>query len=102
MAAKPSRKRVPAGRKSATTPPDARAIWKRLHRALPDPRCELEHASAWQLVIATILSAQSTDARVNRVTPGLFRRYPTPAALGTADLGEVEDLVRSTGFFRNK
>jgi endonuclease III len=102
MAAKPARKRERLGRKSASKRADARAIWKRLHRALPDPRCELEHAGAWQLVIATILSAQSTDARVNLVTPELFRRYPTPAALGAADLGEVEDLVRSTGFFRNK
>jgi endonuclease-3 len=102
MAAKPSRKREPRARKSATTRVDARALWKRLHRALPDPRCELDHKGAWQLLIATILSAQSTDARVNMVTAELFRRYPTPAALGMADLGDVEDLVRSTGFFRNK
>jgi endonuclease III len=100
--AAPSRKRKPPARDGATVRVDAGAIWKRLHRALPDPRCELDHAGAWQLVIATILSAQSTDARVNLVTPGLFRRYPSPAALGAADLGEVEGLVRSTGFFRNK
>jgi endonuclease-3 len=97
----PSRKRETGARK-APLRADAAAIWKRLHRALPHPRCELDHANAWQLVVATILSAQSTDARVNLVTPGLFGRYPTPAALGAADLGEVETLVRSTGFFRNK
>lgn len=75
---------------------------KRLRVALPEPRCELDHQSAWQLLVATILSAQSTDARVNLVTPELFRRYPTPAQLGSASLPEVESLVRSTGFYRNK
>ncbi|MFI5306217.1 MAG: endonuclease III [Polyangiales bacterium] len=80
----------------------AREIGKCLARALPSPRCELDHADAWQLLVATILSAQSTDARVNQVTPALFERYPTAAALGEASLPEVESLVRSTGFFRNK
>ena len=75
---------------------------RRLERALPEPRCELDHENAWQLVVATILSAQSTDKRVNLVTPALFERYPTPADLGAADRAEVEDLVRTTGFFRNK
>jgi len=75
---------------------------KRLARALPTARCELEHQNAWQLLIATILSAQSTDARVNQVTPALFERYPTAKALGSAELPEVEELVRSTGFYRNK
>lgn len=74
----------------------------RLARTLPEPRCELDFASAWQLLIATILSAQSTDARVNLVTPALFLRYPTPAALGAAPQESVEELVKSTGFFRNK
>ena len=69
---------------------------------MPEPQCELDHADAWQLVIATILSAQSTDKRVNMVTPALFERYPTPAALGAADPADVEELVRTTGFFRNK
>ena len=75
-----------------------------LARAVPEPRCELDFApgDAWQLLIATILSAQSTDARVNQVTPALFRRYPTPAALGAAPQEAVEALVQSTGFFRNK
>ncbi|MCP4447066.1 MAG: endonuclease III [Myxococcales bacterium] len=64
--------------------------------------CELDHDSAYQLTVATILSAQSTDKLVNKVTPALFERFPTAAALAGADLGEVETLVRSTGFFRNK
>jgi endonuclease-3 len=80
----------------------AREVHKRLRQALPEPRCELEHADPWQLLIATILSAQSTDARVNQVTPELFARYPTPAALGSAPATKVELLVRSTGFYRNK
>jgi endonuclease III len=80
----------------------AREVRKRLRQALPEPRCELDHHDAWQLLIATILSAQSTDARVNQVTPRLFERYPTPKALSRAELSDVEDVVRSTGFFRNK
>jgi endonuclease-3 len=80
----------------------AREVHKRLRLALPEPRCELNHEGPWQLLIATILSAQSTDARVNLVTPELFARYPTPAALGSAPAAQVEPLVRSTGFYRNK
>jgi endonuclease-3 len=77
-------------------------LGQRLARAILEPRCELDHQSPWQLLIATILSAQSTDARVNLVTPALFEAYPTPAALAEAPREEVEELVRSTGFFRNK
>jgi endonuclease-3 len=80
----------------------AKDVRERLAKALPEPRCELDHANAWQLLIATILSAQSTDARVNMVTPALFERFATPKALGSASLPEVEELVRTTGFFRNK
>lgn len=69
---------------------------------MPEPRCELDHQDAWQLIVATILSAQSTDRMVNRVTPALFERYPTPQALGKAEQAEVETLVKQTGFFRNK
>ncbi len=64
--------------------------------------CELDYDNAYQLTVATILSAQSTDKLVNKVTPALFARFPTPAALAQADLGEVETLVHSTGFYRNK
>lgn len=80
----------------------AREVGRRLARAMPQPRCELDFADPWQLLVATILSAQSTDAMVNRVTPALFARFPTPRALADADRAEVEKLVQSTGFFRNK
>jgi endonuclease-3 len=69
---------------------------------MPKPRCELDHRDAWQLLVATILSAQSTDRMVNRVTPQLFARYPTAAALGAAEQADVEGLIKATGFFRNK
>jgi endonuclease III len=77
-------------------------VRKRLSTTLPEPRCELDHRNAFELVVATILSAQSTDRMVNKVTPALFARYPTPAALAAADQAELEDAVRPTGFFRNK
>ena len=80
----------------------ARTIAARLQRAIPNPRCELNHASPWQLVVATILSAQSTDATVNKVTPVLFARWPTPLALAEAEASDVEAVVQATGFFRNK
>ena len=64
--------------------------------------CELHHANAFELLCATILSAQCTDERVNLVTPLLFARYPTPAALAAADPHDVEDIIRSTGFYNNK
>jgi endonuclease III len=68
----------------------------------PDARCALTHENAYQLLVATILSAQCTDERVNMVTPAVFAKYPTPAALARADAEELEELVRSTGFFRSK
>jgi len=71
-------------------------------REHPDATCALSHADPFQLVVATILSAQCTDERVNQVTPALFARFPGPAALAAAELAEVEELVRPTGFFRNK
>jgi endonuclease-3 len=64
--------------------------------------CALDHRSPFELLVATILSAQCTDERVNQVTPALFARYPTPAAMAKADPADLEDLIRSTGFFRNK
>jgi endonuclease III len=64
--------------------------------------CALEHANAFQLLVATILSAQTTDETVNRVTPAVFLRYPTPADLAAADPAELEDLIRPSGFFRSK
>lgn len=81
---------------------DPHELQRRLTRAMKETVVELDHEDAWQLLIATILSAQSTDKTVNRVTPELFRRYPTPAALAAAPQEEVEEVVRATGFFRNK
>jgi endonuclease-3 len=77
-------------------------IIRLLRATYPDAGCELDHANPWQLLVATILSAQCTDARVNMVTPVLFARYPTYAELAEADPEEVESIVKSTGFFRNK
>lgn len=73
-----------------------------LKKTYPDASCALNHRNAWELLIATILSAQCTDQRVNQVTPALFKKYPAPAALGRAPLPAVEQIVRSTGFFRSK
>jgi len=77
-------------------------ILKRLDEAYPDAVCALHHRTPWELLVATILSAQCTDVRVNMVTPELFRRFPTPEAMAKAPLPELEDLIRTTGFFRNK
>ena len=73
-----------------------------LREEFPDTRCSLEHQDAWQLLVATILSAQCTDARVNLVTPGLFEQFPTPADFAEAPIVEIEGAIRSTGFYRNK
>lgn len=77
-------------------------VLERLARALPRPQSELRHDDAWQLLVATILSARSTDRTVNRITPELFARWPTPADLAAADPAEVEEVVRPSGFYRNK
>lgn len=78
------------------------AILKGLDEAYPDAVCALTHRSPWELLVATILSAQCTDGRVNMVTPALFKRFPTPAAMSKATLPELESLIKTTGFFRNK
>ncbi len=80
----------------------ARKLLKGLEKAYPEAPCALTHASAYQLLTAVILSAQCTDVRVNKATPELFRRFPTPADLAKADQAEVEKLVKSLGFFRAK
>ncbi len=77
-------------------------ILRRLHVAYPDAKCSLDFTNAYQLLVATILSAQCTDERVNMVTPALFARYPAPEDLAGARTEELEELIRSTGFFRNK
>jgi endonuclease-3 len=83
-------------------PQHAAEVYRRLLALYPDAHCELDYASAWQLLIATILSAQCTDRRVNMVTPILFAKYPTPAMLAAAPTDDVEHIIKSTGFFRNK
>jgi endonuclease-3 len=70
--------------------------------AYPEAACELDYRDPWQLLVATVLSAQCTDHRVNQVTPGLFERWPTPGAMAGAPLEELEQAVRPTGFYRNK
>jgi endonuclease-3 len=77
-------------------------IIQRLHQAYPDARYELHWENPLQLLVATILAAQCTDERVNRVTPALFARYPDARAFADADLAELEEMVRPTGFYRNK
>jgi endonuclease-3 len=78
------------------------AILKGLDEAYPHAECALHHRSPWELLVATILSAQCTDVRVNMVTPELFRRFPSPEAMAKASLPELEGLIKTTGFFRNK
>jgi endonuclease III len=80
----------------------AREAARRLAEEYPDAVCELDHRNSFELLTATILSAQTTDVRVNQVTPALFARYPTAEALAGAPLADVEDLIRPTGFFNNK
>ncbi len=91
------------------TPPSLLALTRRARRTArelavlhPDAHCELDFSSPLELTVATVLSAQCTDRRVNEVTPALFTRYPTAAAYAGADRAELEELIRPTGFFRNK
>jgi endonuclease-3 len=83
-------------------PTRIRAILDVLRKTYPGVVCALNHRSAWELTVATILSAQCTDVRVNLVTPALFKAFPTPKAMAAASLPELEELIRTTGFFRNK
>ncbi|HEX4577505.1 MAG TPA: endonuclease III [Edaphobacter sp.] len=78
------------------------AILDALQKTYPGVVCALDHRNAWELTVATILSAQCTDVRVNLVTPKLFKAFPTPKAMAAASLPELEELIRTTGFFRNK
>jgi endonuclease III len=80
----------------------ARRINRELALVYPDAHCELDFTSPFELLIATVLSAQTTDVRVNMVTPTLFAKYPTPADLAAADRADVEAIIQSTGFFRAK
>src|SRR5499427_1850450 len=94
----PKKRRTP----KKPTPQSAAVIYDRLFAHYPDAHCALDFKTPFQLLIATILSAQCTDKRVNMVTPALFKRYPTPAALAAAKPEDVEEMIKSTGFFRSK
>jgi endonuclease-3 len=83
-------------------PERVKDILNRLDQRYPNVRCALHHNNAWELVIATILSAQCTDVMVNKVTPVLFQKYPTPQAMAAATPEELEPILRPTGFYRNK
>jgi endonuclease-3 len=95
------RKRAPRPR-GAALKAHATEVQRRLRRLYPDAHCELDFRDPFQLAVATILSAQCTDKRVNMVTPVLFARYPDAAALAAADPHDVEEIIKSTGFFRSK
>jgi endonuclease III len=100
-----SRRRVTKPRarsKTNATPERAAEIYRRLHLAYPDAHCALNHRNAYELIVATILSAQCTDVRVNMVTPALFAKYPNAQALANADRETLEEMIKSTGFFRSK
>jgi endonuclease-3 len=95
--------KVKRGKTANPLAPDrVAAILDGLEKAYPKAVCALNHKSAWELLVTTILSAQCTDVRVNLATPALFKAFPTPKAMAAASLPELEDLIRTTGFFRNK
>src|ERR1700730_18925506 len=106
--ARPHKDRATKARKprskayNPTAPERVQEILQRLDSTYPDVTCALEHQSAWELLVATILSAQSTDANVNRVTPELFRKYPNVQAFAALTPEQLQPDVYSTGFFRNK
>ncbi|MET0341116.1 MAG: endonuclease III [Polyangiales bacterium] len=97
-----SPKASPDKAQGGRSPSERAEIAKRLARAVPDAVCELRFSAPWELLIATILAAQSTDKMVNAVMPGLLARYPSPRALAAAAQEDVEEVVKRTGFYRNK
>ena len=101
-AKKPARARAPRARKFASAAARAPEIYSRLAAEYPDATCALDHRNPYELLVATILSAQCTDKRVNMVTPALFAKYPDAEALSAANPEELQEMIKSTGFFRNK
>jgi endonuclease III len=105
---KPAKRKAAGKRKAAvkkcryTSPQRLKKIFAALDQLFPDVECALTHSNAFQLLVATILSAQCTDERVNKVTPGLFAKYPGPRDFARLDQKVLEEDIRSTGFFRNK
>jgi endonuclease-3 len=106
LASKPTKRSgKPAAKAGKSNPLDPKRIielLKRLNATYPEPKCALTHRNAWELTVATILSAQCTDVRVNMVTPELFAKYPTPADLARVEPEQIEPDIHTTGFFRNK
>jgi endonuclease-3 len=102
VARTPAKKAVKKPRRNPLAAERIAAILDLLAKAYPQAECALHHSTPWELLVATILSAQCTDARVNMVTPGLFKRYPTPTDFAHAPLVEIEAQIRSTGFYHNK
>lgn len=102
-ASKPATPKKRTGKsQNPIAPARVAAILDILRETYPGVVCALNHRTAWELTVATILSAQCTDVRVNLVTPALFKAFPTPKAMAAASLPELEELIRTTGFFRNK
>lgn len=97
--ARPPGKATPRGKRPKAPPPETLA---RLHEIHPDAHCELDHVGPFQLLVATVLSAQTTDVMVNKATPKLFARFPDPASLAAVEPAEVEPYVATLGFFRQK
>jgi endonuclease III len=89
-------------RRNPLSPERISALLEALAKAYPGAECALHHRNPWELLVATILSAQCTDARVNMVTPALFQKFPTPTDFAHAPLVEIEEQIRSTGFYHNK
>lgn len=102
VAKTPAKKAAKKPRRNPLAPERIAAILDLLAKAYPDAECALHHRTPWELLVATILSAQCTDARVNMVTPGLFKKFPTPTDFAHAPLVEIEEEIRSTGFYHNK
>jgi endonuclease-3 len=99
---KQAAKKQPQALRGDLAPDRIAAILKALDESYPNVECALTHSTPWELLVATILSAQCTDVRVNMVTPELFRRFSTPAAMANATQPQLESLIKTTGFFRNK
>jgi endonuclease-3 len=102
VAKKITKKAIKKPRRNPLAPERISALLEHLAKAYPGAECALHHRNAWELLVATILSAQCTDARVNVVTPSLFKKFPTPSDFAHAPLVEIEEQVRSTGFYHNK
>ncbi len=105
-----ARKKTTKKTKAKTAPPApsqdeknrARRVYRKLEKQYPNAKCALEHAGPYELLVATVLSAQCTDDRVNQTTPALFEKYPDVEAMAKAKQSAVEQMIRSTGFYRNK